>query len=410
MVAKAEFLDLVMSAYQRLYDLVSLRTHPLAQYIAADPALSPKKKGWELHRVLLEIIRELDSGPQVPAFSREWRQHRLMVMRYVEGLDPKVVASRLVISRRQYYREHKAAMKTIADLLWSRYEETHPPSSSQGEAAGQDQPVDSLALLRQESSRISRHSRYTNLVDVIQGVRAILQGLLHANHLNVQERFPDTLPAIAVDRNLLRQVLLGVLGYLIERAHHATLHLSALAEDKGALLSIAIEPGSAVQTALPTDHEERLATFYEMATLNNTRIRPMHKGDAIIGFTIELPTASQRTVLVVDDNKDVLALFENYLVPHRYRVVTAQNAGKAFALACQLVPYTIILDLMMPGQDGWDLLQMLLNQPETRHIPIIVCSVLKQSELALLLGATAFLEKPITEQNLLATLQMVEGR
>ena len=125
-------------------------------------------------------------------------------------------------------------------------------------------------------------------------------------------------------------------------------------------------------------------------------------------FEIRLPTNAHRTVLVVDDNEDVLELFQRYLSPHQYRVVTAQTAEKALGLAVRLRPDTITLDLMMPEQDGWDLLQALLNRADTCHIPIIVCSVLKQKELALSLGATAFLKKPVTEQELLSTLRALE--
>jgi CheY-like chemotaxis protein len=62
----------------------------------------------------------------------------------------------------------------------------------------------------------------------------------------------------------------------------------------------------------------------------------------------------------------------------------------------------------MPGRDGWDLLQTLLNQSDTRHIPIIVYTVLKQKTLALSLGATAFLEKPVSKQALFSALQALE--
>ena len=112
--------------------------------------------------------------------------------------------------------------------------------------------------------------------------------------------------------------------------------------------------------------------------------------------------------MVVDDNEDILELFRGYLSPHHYRVVTAQTGQDALSLARRLRPYAITLDLMMPDQDGWDLLQALLNQPDTQHIPIIICSVLTQKELALSLGATAFLEKPISEDTLLLALEALE--
>jgi CheY-like chemotaxis protein len=113
---------------------------------------------------------------------------------------------------------------------------------------------------------------------------------------------------------------------------------------------------------------------------------------------------------VVDDNEDVLELFRSYLSPHRYRVVTVRSARQALDLAREVQPYAITLDLMMPGQDGWDVLQTLLSQPDTRHIPVIVCTVLRQKELALSLGAAAFLAKPTTEAALLAALESLEER
>jgi CheY-like chemotaxis protein len=129
----------------------------------------------------------------------------------------------------------------------------------------------------------------------------------------------------------------------------------------------------------------------------------------IVGFHVHLPIA-QPTVLVVDDNEDVLELMGRYLTSLHYRFATASTAEEAFDQARCLQPYAITLDLMMPDRDGWALLQILLNDPETRHIPLIVCSVLRQKGLALSLGATAFLQKPVSQQALLAVLALLQKR
>jgi CheY-like chemotaxis protein len=58
----------------------------------------------------------------------------------------------------------------------------------------------------------------------------------------------------------------------------------------------------------------------------------------------------------------------------------------------------------MPTMDGWEILQALQADPETRHIPVIVCSVWDEPELAFSLGAADFLKKPITQRDLLDAL------
>jgi CheY-like chemotaxis protein len=120
---------------------------------------------------------------------------------------------------------------------------------------------------------------------------------------------------------------------------------------------------------------------------------------------LELPLEYDQTVLVADDNEDTLTLFKRYLTPNRYRVITTTSTQSAIELARTVKPDVVIVDLMMPERDGWDLLQSLSNLPATSHIPIVICSVLKQKELALSLGASAYLPKPFTEQALLSVLE-----
>ena len=65
----------------------------------------------------------------------------------------------------------------------------------------------------------------------------------------------------------------------------------------------------------------------------------------------------------------------------------------------------IVLDIMMPEQDGWEVLQRLRATPETRDLPILVCSVLNEPEIAQALGASDYLIKPVTQDALLTKVE-----
>jgi CheY-like chemotaxis protein len=119
---------------------------------------------------------------------------------------------------------------------------------------------------------------------------------------------------------------------------------------------------------------------------------------------VALLAAEQVTVLAIDDNADTLQLFQRYLSGSRYRLVSAQNAHQALALIEELNPQVIVLDVMMPKEDGWTLLGRFREHPKTREVPIIVCTILPQEQLALTLGAADFLRKPVNRATLLSTL------
>lgn len=400
---ETEFNKQVADAYEHLYDLVYLRTHALIDILVAGSFSRRKEKAWQLHHLLLDVIEEVNPGPHAPLLSREWRRHRLLVLHYVDGLEPQAVATELGISRRHYYREHEAAMEAVASILWQRY--VIQPAQSLAPAPDEPSSLGRLELLRLEAARTAQGNRYTQVGEVIQGVTALLQETLDQRELRLCLALSSTLPAPLIDQGLLRQVLLGILAYLIESASQAVIRLRVQPAKSRMYLTLVIEPPTAIHSPLKVEVQERLAAFREMVALSNSTIEPIYTGEVMAGFSLQLPTGPQRTVLVVDDNEDVLELFHRYLSRHNYHVVTTQNGPEALQLARRLHPYAITLDLMMPGQDGWDVLQTLLNQPETSHIPVIVCSVLRQKELALLLGAARFLQKPVSDQELIEALE-----
>jgi CheY-like chemotaxis protein len=122
------------------------------------------------------------------------------------------------------------------------------------------------------------------------------------------------------------------------------------------------------------------------------------------GAELALPALEQTLVLVVDDNVDTQQLYGRLLAGSRYRLAGARNGHDGLEQALARRPAVILLDVMMPHQDGWTLLGQLRNHAASRTIPVIVCSILPQEQLALALGAGAFLRKPLNRTTLLAAL------
>ncbi|MHB9092526.1 MAG: response regulator, partial [Chloroflexota bacterium] len=130
-------------------------------------------------------------------------------------------------------------------------------------------------------------------------------------------------------------------------------------------------------------------------------------GGAVV--RVSLPFVRLRRVLLVDDNPDTLRLFGRYLEGQGYRVLVAQDGSEGIRLALQEQPDAVVLDVMMPAQDGWEVLQVLSNRVETADIPVIICSVIAQRDLALSLGAVDLLAKPVNLPSLAEALSRCLG-
>jgi CheY-like chemotaxis protein len=114
-------------------------------------------------------------------------------------------------------------------------------------------------------------------------------------------------------------------------------------------------------------------------------------------------------VLTVDDDEAVVTLFRRYLERRGYRVFGLTRAQRVVEEAKRLNPYAITLDVLMPDRDGWEVIRELKLDPQTRDIPIIVCSVLGDTDKGLSIGVADYLVKPISEQDLLAVLGRIES-
>jgi hypothetical protein len=111
------------------------------------------------------------------------------------------------------------------------------------------------------------------------------------------------------------------------------------------------------------------------------------------------------TVLVIDDDPAARDLMRRFLDQQGLRMEEADSGQEGLKLARELRPGTIILDVMMPGMDGWAVLTALKADPELAPIPVIMATILDERNLGFALGATDFLTKPIDRDYLAKVLQ-----
>ena len=109
-------------------------------------------------------------------------------------------------------------------------------------------------------------------------------------------------------------------------------------------------------------------------------------------------------VLIVDDEGPARELLASYLEP-AYRVVTAQSGTEAVQKAEQLRPDAITLDVLMPGGSGFETLAALRKKTTTANIPIIILSILDQTQVGFALGAADYLVKPVRKAALLEAIR-----
>jgi CheY-like chemotaxis protein len=102
----------------------------------------------------------------------------------------------------------------------------------------------------------------------------------------------------------------------------------------------------------------------------------------------------------------MIALYHRYLGSRPYRLLyTNSGAGAINEVArYQEEINLVLLDINLPDLDGWDVLKVIRENPGTRHLPVVICSVENDAEKAADLGAQAVLPKPITEDDLLTAV------
>src|SRR5438105_1175708 len=107
-----------------------------------------------------------------------------------------------------------------------------------------------------------------------------------------------------------------------------------------------------------------------------------------------------RVLLIIEDDSKFARIMVAMARERGFKAVVASRGDTGLALANELQPAAITLDIQLPVVDGWSILDRLKRNPRTRHIPVHVISVVEKSKKGSTMGAFAFLEKPVSKDAL----------
>ncbi|TAK20491.1 MAG: response regulator [Chloroflexota bacterium] len=388
-----QFVAEVRDALLHLYEAPRLHTHPLCKLLDAPAA----GRGHLLRRELLDGTEALRLDAGRGAGSRAARAYRILELRYLEGQGAADVAEQLGLSRAHYHREHHRALEAVALVLWDRWRASERWREGGSAASHADQ-------LRREAVRLRADDAATiDPAEVLRGVVELLRPLCAERGVRLSLRLPVAAPIARGDRVALRQALLTVLGHVVRAIDAGGLDASLRAEAGQVVLAVGGAGKAPAADRLGLDEARPF-----VAALRGT-LALVETGREW-AVELALRPRERATLLVVDNNPDFIRLIERYLADTDWEAVGTPDAEQAYRLACERRPGVVLLDVVIPGRDGWDLLMQLKSTAETRDLPVIVCSVLNDPEIARSLGAAGYLHKPVSRAQLLEALAPLRRR
>jgi signal transduction histidine kinase/CheY-like chemotaxis protein len=136
-----------------------------------------------------------------------------------------------------------------------------------------------------------------------------------------------------------------------------------------------------------------------------TEVREPNPESAAASESIAAPLNMEgKPVLVVDDDADTRQVLKHFLNRKGFPVECASSGEEGLRLARELHPMAIILDVMMPGMDGWAVLSTLKSEPEVRNIPVVMLTIVDDKNLGYTLGATDYMIKPVNRDRMIEIL------
>lgn len=315
---------------------------------------------------------------------------------------------------------------------------------------------DVLDLAKIESGRVEWKMEEVSIEALIDRAKAVTSTLFVEKNLSLELDVQAGLPTVRADHDRMLQVLINLLSNAVKFTNQGTVSIKAKQESSHLVVSITdsgigIAPedqakvfekfkqagdtltdkpkgtglGLPICKEIVEHHGGQLwleselgkgSTFYFSLPLQTSGIKPLDL-ERLMQQLREQVSASGSTkrngsaeILVVDDEPHIRNLLRQELTEAGYRVREASNGREAIELTRKEHPDLIILDVMMPEMNGFDVAAVLKNDPKTLDIPILILSIVQDQERGYRLGIDRYLTKPIDTEKLFAEVSTLIGQ
>lgn len=400
MVECRPFENELREALNHLYDPLFLRKSPLVRLFGLHEQINPAAA---LRNRLEQAIKATRPEPGSPPTSRSERNYQILFHRYVQQFTQRHVANQLGISPRHLRREQTGAIQALAEYLRGRFDVSQGLERSHLAGPDADRFQGNTVGLHQEMAWLgdSLADHVSEVKPVLKEALRLINAVASQHNVAVDLSLTEHMPRVAIAQTVLKQVALSLLATAIASVPGG--RVSLIAEIQQGQVTMDVRAFPDPQGAWRQLERDGVDMARRLVELFKGRLVES-QGDGPLRVKVVLPSAEQVVVLAIEDNADTLQLWERYVQDTRFRLMGARDPEQAFRMATELRPSLIILDVMLPGVDGWELLGQLRHHPLTGAIPVVVCTVLPQKELALSLGARGFIRKPVTRQSFRALL------
>jgi len=335
----------------------------------------------------------------------------------------------------------------LAERLDGRIEPKHAGFLRHIHAAGQHLLAminDILDLSKIEAGKMEIFSEDFDVAPVIENICHIMRGAARPARI-FDVDIPEDLPHIETDLAKFKQVLFNLISNAVKFSPpEKPVTIRALSDGDAITVSVRDE-GLGIA---PSDHgvifdEFRqvdgtvrrefggtglgLSLVKKFVELQGGRIAleshpgqgstfsftlPIHSPAAVVTPVQQVPSREdqRRSVLVIEDDADAYDLIASALSSAEFHCLRARHGDEALRLARESHPIAVTLDVVLPGSDGWDVLKQLKTDAATRHLPVIIISIVNNRDLGMALGADDYFVKPVDRDLLLERLRTITTR